>query len=534
MIFKKPYAFLIKYFKLINWILTILFIYIFYRTYNIVSFFNTYIKEDYSGNFYTGFSDTYISSFVYLIIILIIFGLLAIFILLIYKKKPIKTYLSSIIYYIILFIFLKIIKNVMISLEGTVLTAEMARIYRDLSMISIIPQGVFILLFVLRAFGLNIGKFNFKDDLKELEISEKDNEEVELTLKRDGVKFRRNIRRFGREFVYYLKENKFIFIIICIILVISMCFLIYKLFPNIIDLNFNQGQEFQINSINFKVEDSIITNLDYKGDIIDENNYYLVVKLSIENLLDEDLKYDYNDFRLIIKDSFVYPSVDKSVNFIDYAILYSGNKVKSNSKQTYSLVFEINEEDIDNNYKLKIANGSVVSEDKKVGKFNYVTITPIVINNVVVEENKNLGDEINFSNSNLGNTTLTLSNLEITSKYIYDYKYCIKDNCINYKDVISIDYTKNGKLLMVLDYNYNLDNSISYYKHSTNIKTFINDFVKLRYEEEDKAVYETVKDVTPSNLENKLVLEIPNKVDSLDSYYLSIIVRNKEYLIKLK
>ena len=40
MVFKKPYAFLIKYFKLINFILSTLAIYIAYRTYNIISFFN--------------------------------------------------------------------------------------------------------------------------------------------------------------------------------------------------------------------------------------------------------------------------------------------------------------------------------------------------------------------------------------------------------------------------------------------------------------------------------------------------------------
>ena len=41
MIFKKPYAFLIKYFKLINLIISLLVMYITYRTYNIISFFSS-------------------------------------------------------------------------------------------------------------------------------------------------------------------------------------------------------------------------------------------------------------------------------------------------------------------------------------------------------------------------------------------------------------------------------------------------------------------------------------------------------------
>ena len=98
MVLRKPYAFLIKYFKLINFILSALLIYLAYRTYNIINFFNEYILNNYSGNYFKGFSEQYVSPFVYLILIIIFIGTLAIYLLLKYKNKPAKLYLTNLIY----------------------------------------------------------------------------------------------------------------------------------------------------------------------------------------------------------------------------------------------------------------------------------------------------------------------------------------------------------------------------------------------------------------------------------------------------
>lgn len=534
MIFKKPYAFLIKYFKLINLALAILSIYITYRSYNIISFFNEYITQNYSGNFYPGFSDNYISLSIYVVIILIIIGISFICLLFKYKKKPIKEYLTSILYFVIFFIFLTFIKNIMVTLETNVITAETARIYRDLSMISIIPQPIFIILFLVRGLGFNLKKFDFKEDLKEMEISEQDSEEVEITIKRDGVKLKRNIRRFGREFIYYIKENKFIFIIICICLTIAFGFLLYKSLPEIVDKNYNQGDTFNIGNLVYKVEDSIITNIDYKGESLGKDTYYVVTRLYIENTSFEDTTLDYNNFRLLIGDSYVYPVVDKGSNFIDYAENFYGKVIKAESKQLYSLVFKIKDNEVKKNYDIKISRGSALSGNQLIGSFNYVTITPIVINKVTVEQTTNKGEEISFVNSNLGNSKLTLSNPIITDKYLYDYEYCVNSNCKTYKDIVSIDYTKNNKLLLILDYEFILDKEIPYYKYSKSINTFVDTFMKIRYSDGDEFKYYDITNVTPSKLKNKIVLETTNKIKNAEELAISITIRNKEYIINLK
>ena len=47
MILKKPYAFLIKYFKVINLLISLLAGYSAYRFYKIITFFNEYINSNY-------------------------------------------------------------------------------------------------------------------------------------------------------------------------------------------------------------------------------------------------------------------------------------------------------------------------------------------------------------------------------------------------------------------------------------------------------------------------------------------------------
>ena len=175
MILKKPYAFLIKHFRLINLILTFLTSFIMYKTYHIVKFFNDYVKNDYIGNFFEGFYQDYVSFFLILALILTLIGIALILALFIYKKKPLKVYISSMIFYIMLLIVFIFVKNTMINMETNVITVEYSRIIRDITIISLIPQIFMVIAFLIRGFGFNIHKFDFEKDLKDLKISNEDN-----------------------------------------------------------------------------------------------------------------------------------------------------------------------------------------------------------------------------------------------------------------------------------------------------------------------------------------------------------------------
>ena len=84
MVLRRPYAFLIKHFKLIHIILFILFAYITFKANNIVTFFKDYIL--YNGS--VGIEMTnYINTFIYIAIFLILIMSITIYYLMKYKKK---------------------------------------------------------------------------------------------------------------------------------------------------------------------------------------------------------------------------------------------------------------------------------------------------------------------------------------------------------------------------------------------------------------------------------------------------------------
>ena len=536
MILKKPYAFLIKHFRLINLIIATLSGFIIYKSFLIVTFFRDYVNNRYTGTFYTGFYQEYVSPLVLLIIFLIILGIAVIYLLLAYKKKKVKSYTFSFYFYILLFIYYFIIRSIMVGMQEELLSAEIARACRDISIIMFVLQIPYLILFVARFFGFNIGKYNFKEDLKELEISDQDSEEVEITFNQDSTKLKRTIRRFRREFLYYLKENKIIFIIVSFVILAIGGYFTYRKLPNIIDNEYKQGDIFYMNDLTYQVQDSIITNLNYNGDVISNDKYYIVIKLYIENNSDYNVaKIDYKNFRLELgNNKFAYPDLGKGDYFIDYAKDSFLTELGTDTKNTYSLIFEIDKENINNRYKLKISNGTIVSDNNIVGKYNYVNISPIVIDNIVEEGIYNENDEISFINSNLSNTTLTVSNITITDKYFYDYQKCSNENCQNYKDMITINYKNNNNTLIVMDYKYDLDKTIPFYNNKVNFNKFINSFMKIKYVIGEEEFYSNVTNKTPDNLKNKFVLEIPKKSLNSDNVYLAIIIRNKEYLINIK
>lgn len=534
MIFKRPYAFLIKYFKLINIAISLLFIYIVYKNYKIVSFFNDYIFNNYSGNFYKNFYLEYISPITTLVFLLIFIGIAIILWLFIYKKKPFKLYVASISYYILLFIFFNIIRNTMITLETSVISAETSRIYRDLSLIFILPQIYFIIFYILRGLGLNINKFNFDKDLKELEVSNEDNEEVEVTLKKDTVKIRRNIRRYLRELIYYIKENKFLISIISVILLIIITVTIFNNLPQKIDDNYRVGNSFTYKGVTYHVNDSILTNIDYQGNIITPNKYYLAVFLNISNNNKEDIQLDYNNFRLILNDKNIYPILDKSMKFIDYAKEYNSLIFKKETTMDFALVFELDKEDLKDNYKIKFASGSTLNDDVLVGKHNYIKVNPTKIYEVKTISTSNLQEYVSLDESNLKYTKIKIDNPEITNRYVYNYEVTYNGKTSTYKDIVFLNYTKNDKTLLVLDYDYKIDEVVPFANTSKSINGFVKYFVKIKYIIDGESYYSEVTDKTPNNLEGKIVLETINKIKDAENIYFAIIIRDKEYLIVIK
>ena len=87
MILKKPYAFLIKNFRLIHLILTGLIGYLLFRTFNLYNFFSRYVENVYA-TLGDALPSNYITVFMFLVSIIIIVFSLAMFLLMQKKDKP--------------------------------------------------------------------------------------------------------------------------------------------------------------------------------------------------------------------------------------------------------------------------------------------------------------------------------------------------------------------------------------------------------------------------------------------------------------
>ncbi|MEG1142496.1 MAG: hypothetical protein RSE41_08665, partial [Clostridia bacterium] len=365
MILKKPYGLLIKYFKLIHIVLSILSIYVIFKTKDIVSFFRSYVANDYSATITEHMSRNYISPFLFVALILLILIVIVVFILLKYKKKPTKLYIISLVYYILLLVMVIASVYLLNSLEETLWATTSARLYRDISQIVFLPQIIFIIMLGVRSLGFNIKQFNFQNDLKELELLKEDSEEIEVNLNFDTYKTKRTFRRLMRELKYYIKENTFVFICIIVLITGGLIYLVFKNFE-VFQVKYNQDETFIYESLGVKIEDSIITNLNYAGEVINPDKLYLLIKVNFSNQTKNNIKPDIAKYKLKIGDNYINPSLDEGSNFIDYALPYKEDIIKSKTNGTYLLTYVIDTKDINKDTSLIMYTG--ISLKRKVYK----------------------------------------------------------------------------------------------------------------------------------------------------------------------
>ena len=164
MVFKKPYAFLIKYFKILHLILAGLMIYLSVRINLITNLFDR-LADNISISL-VGISSKYINVFMYLSILLIIGIAFIIWFLMKNKQKPTKYYLFIIGYYLVLLLFLIIYASALKSLEEVSMTNNALRAYKDISFLLPLGQYYFMVMAILRGIGFNIKQFNFSKDVK--------------------------------------------------------------------------------------------------------------------------------------------------------------------------------------------------------------------------------------------------------------------------------------------------------------------------------------------------------------------------------
>ena len=278
MVFRKPYAFLIKHFKIVHLILTLIYIYLALKVNGILKYYNNFI----SGTESKLNAINYVNNFYILAIVASIIICLIIYALMRYKKKPKLLYVILIVLYLTTSIIINISQNGLNTIYIDVLDVKTQRVYRDLLQIIIIFQYISICFTTVRALGFDIKKFNFQEDIAELEINVTDDEEVELTLGSTS-NVQRKGRRILRELKYYYNENKlFINVIICIVVVVLIA--IFTIDTKVVNKIYNEGDIVSTEQYKLKVLSTYITDKSYNNEIASgSSDTFIIVKTELSS-----------------------------------------------------------------------------------------------------------------------------------------------------------------------------------------------------------------------------------------------------------
>lgn len=504
MILRKPYAFLIKYFKVIHLILTFFSIYLVFKTSGMLSYFNDFI----SGNVGKLDAINYISSFYIFIIILSVIMCLVIITLMRYKKKSYLLYIILIGYYLMTLWLINYSINGLYDVYVSSIDTKGVLLHRDVLRIGVVIQYIFVGITLVRGLGFNIKKFNFADDLVELNIDVSDDEEVELTVGNFSG-FRRKLNRNIRELKYAYLENKLFFVVIFCVLIFGM-FGFYFVDNMIFNRVYKVNDVFEFEDFKFKIVNSYITNISYSGKNISSDNKFVVVKMEVSN--NGALKeINTADLMLELNGKSYSNKVITSNKFSDIGNLYKGQKFKGN--KTYLFVYEVSSD-------LKYNDAILVyGDDKKKAKLDIIDLDK---NEESV--NYNIGDTINLSETFLMKGSLKINYYEISESFDYSYEY----EMLGEVNTGNITISSVNGVIMNLKMESSYDDKFSNY-------SFLDKYAALKYKINDvEYVSRIFLDKTPGSYKEGLYLVVDREVMNADEVWFDIKVRNKSYIYKLK
>lgn len=534
MIIRNPYGFIVKHYKLINLLLLLPMIYVVLQFSDIANFFKDYINAGYSTP-ESNFTGNYITGLTTFATIFLLFSNIILYAILLSKKKTSYYHLINIGYYIVLMVCLGLFTASMNSIDKNTMEMTFANFVRDTASIVTIPGYLLFIAGITKAIGFNIKTFRLdaNDDLK---VSEEDEEDIEIKVGSDHNSIKKNSVRFLRELKYYLLENKFVFMCIGAVLLLIVAYTTYSNYQ-IYNKTYTINQSFSLDNFSLSLKESYLTNVDYRGNLIEKDKYYLAIKIGLHNQ-GRDTIIDKSNFRIYAGKKVIYPSYDKGSRFIDIGKIYQGETIYSGESFDYVFVYELTADDVKSNYEMRILSGLTQKNTELIKQYKKINVKP---KNVI--KTVNLGTvkkkkEIDLSSTTIGKTKFTVNSFKIVPTYVYTYESCTsKHYCSTVNDII---VPSGGKALAIVEYDLEIDKESSYYKNSK--KDFFGDFVTLNYVYKiqtggapgDYISTSLMRNITPINLKDKMVYEVDSNLVGATKIEMILNVRNNKVIIELK
>ncbi len=530
MVIKKPYAFLIKNFKLIHVILFVLMCYMAVVTFNIFDFFNTYASNN--SIYSIELVSSYINLFVFLDCIIVIAASLVVYYLFSQKKKSNKLYMFICLFYFLLCVYYIVCIVWFQKLEYTNFNFEKARIIRDVCVMFLAPQVVFSVFVLTRALGFNIKEFDFKKDLDELKIEDNDSEEVEVSFNLDNYKYKRAFRKTIRLFKYFLLENRFFITMACSVFALVISLVVF-LNLRVYNIHYVENKEFVANSVFYTATDSYIAYKDIYGNIINDGKIYLLIKMKLRNKININLNIDRNTFRLKMGNELLVPKFSFGEQFLDVGEVFSKATLSSGEEKEILIVFELTEAQYKNEYILRVKNANNLSIGDLQSEYVDLVIKPVNINKNADFVSYDVPGEIDMSNTILGKTILTTDSYEISDTFKEKYQNCVNDLCNTYTYVVNP--SGKGNAILKIKSTIIVDESIYISKYIKYPSNFYKYFTKIKFRVE--GVNTTLKsNVIDSKygMTEYTYIEVPESISKANKIEILIDIRGVKYNLLLK
>ena len=516
MIIRKPYAFLIKNFRKIHIALLLLGSYVFYKTIRVALFVSEFMNYGVYDPYANPISK-HITLLMRLSVLLMLIGSVAILFLLKHKNKPWQSYAFPAILYLLLFLVLGMIRSFFNTYTEVVDTTNL-RLSADLLLIFMFSELPALAIFGMRILGIDIKAFNFKSDLDQLELSDEDREEIELSLKVDLYSFVRLGRKLLRYLGYFYQEHK----IICRTLIVVLLFLFVKgtyqaIFVN--NKSYKAGEVYNINNYTIKVTNSYFTNRDDTGKIISNDSNFVIVEFEVENKGEEgNLNTSNFHLRAGTKD---YKTTENtySKEFSDLGTTYKKvRKIQKDEKSKFIIVYKVNK---------RIRKSKFVlyyQEKSGIFKLRKLKLKTKDINKQNKEQTLEAGDFFDIKMKDIEDS-LAFDEYELTNIVDYKVNKCTTEGC----NVFHQTYTSpDGYKVIVLEFS-------SDYFEAKNMIDFLTRYGKIKYKDnEDKIETVPIEMAIDKNYFGKYIyLNVSNEIAASKEITLEITTRNNTYLYKI-
>ena len=532
MIIRKPYAFLIKNFRIIHGLLFLFVLYLGKKTLDIYDFFNSYVTM-HAYNQSINLVSTYVTLGMFIVAIITLAGAITIYYILSLKNKQRKVYFFTIITYIVLIGFFVFMIIGFSKLQNSTFDVETQRMYRDIAFMMLLPQGVVIAVIFLRTIGFNLRQFNFKKDLEEMNIEISDSEEVEVNIGTDSYKYARAFRKAIRLTKYFILENKMFVIILSSIAILSLSVFVF----NRINVYRNKVYEraaFLANNVTYDIKEAYITQTDMNNIVIDNNKYFILIKVFMENKTNKDANLNRDTFRLQVKDRVLHPNLTSYEKFIDMGKIFKSKILKSGLSEECYIVFDVTKDDLASEYILKISSTASNSNDNS--GYKEAIIKPTDLDKLKDNGTKTIPNTISLEESLLKKSYINIDSFEISEKFKEEYNYELNGESKKGIYTIIPDKTSSGdSIILKLESSIKIDQEAyvsNYIKYPADLYKYYG-FINYRALGKTYTIKMKSKDVIYEK-DKYSYFEVPSNLQDADKIELIILVRGQKYTFVLK